>query len=300
MAEYLALLRIVLYTAGSVALLFAFVFYLLYRRAQRMRQPPPRDPQFDLANMRILFQTMRDVIEQQKDLARQLNEHIDKKIAYIKRIASKTLEDFEKLRGVTRDLVLELDEARTELTSVQKQVGYISQDLKKTPIDLAERKTEETILPRKQEEPPEPEPEKPTLQILANPKDESPVGDLVDQWVGLDLGGGELEPERFEAPEAPPGKPENAQAARQAFKALLDISSTQPQETAGALDTGSALGRVDSGDGRSRGASGITPLQARIYEYKDAGMTVPQIARELGVGKGEVRLVLSLRKDRER
>jgi hypothetical protein len=48
------------------------------------------------------------------------------------------------------------------------------------------------------------------------------------------------------------------------------------------------------------GGQYLTPIQKRVYEYSDAGMRVPEIARELGVGKGEVRLILSLRHDRER
>jgi predicted transcriptional regulator len=32
-----------------------------------------------------------------------------------------------------------------------------------------------------------------------------------------------------------------------------------------------------------------------VYEYHDAGMSVGEIAQELGIGKGEVRLVISLR-----
>jgi predicted transcriptional regulator len=35
-----------------------------------------------------------------------------------------------------------------------------------------------------------------------------------------------------------------------------------------------------------------------VYEYNDAGMTVAEIAHEIGIGKGEVRLILSLRKNR--
>ena len=37
-------------------------------------------------------------------------------------------------------------------------------------------------------------------------------------------------------------------------------------------------------------------LHARVYDYNDASMSVAQIAQELGIGKGEVRLILSLRK----
>jgi len=35
--------------------------------------------------------------------------------------------------------------------------------------------------------------------------------------------------------------------------------------------------------------------QRLIYEYADAGMDIHEIAREMKIGKGEVKLVLSLR-----
>ena len=40
------------------------------------------------------------------------------------------------------------------------------------------------------------------------------------------------------------------------------------------------------------------PLQQRVLEYSEAGMGVAEIARELGIGKGEVRLMLSLAKQK--
>ena len=39
-------------------------------------------------------------------------------------------------------------------------------------------------------------------------------------------------------------------------------------------------------------------VQSRVYEYNDAGMSVAQISKAIGIGKGEVRLILSLRKGR--
>ncbi len=44
----------------------------------------------------------------------------------------------------------------------------------------------------------------------------------------------------------------------------------------------------------NNGAGGLGPIQQRVLEYKEAGMTEAQIAKELGIGKGEVRLMLSL------
>ncbi|MGC8739465.1 MAG: DUF6115 domain-containing protein [Candidatus Hydrogenedens sp.] len=38
----------------------------------------------------------------------------------------------------------------------------------------------------------------------------------------------------------------------------------------------------------------LTPIQKMVLEYHNAGMTTGEIAKELGITKGEVRLILSL------
>jgi hypothetical protein len=59
---------------------------------------------------------------------------------------------------------------------------------------------------------------------------------------------------------------------------------------------GDLPGRPDPGNGKTH----FPPVHARVYDYSDAGMSVAQIASELGMGKGEVRLILSLRKEYEK
>ncbi|MCC6145782.1 MAG: DUF742 domain-containing protein, partial [Candidatus Hydrogenedentes bacterium] len=46
--------------------------------------------------------------------------------------------------------------------------------------------------------------------------------------------------------------------------------------------------------GGNGAAAGLSPMQKRVLDYCNAGMSVADIARELGIGKGEVRLMLSL------
>jgi len=64
---------------------------------------------------------------------------------------------------------------------------------------------------------------------------------------------------------------------------LLNLSEEPAQDQSPALAPGKTNGRSRSGT-----------LRARVLEYSDAGMSVPEIARELGLGKGEVRLILSI------
>src|SRR5690606_34052701 len=88
--------------------------------------------------------------------------------------------------------------------------------------------------------------------------------------------------------------------ARAAFRSLLDMQHEAPHAVPEAPRPGITPAPAPAGHaGEANGQRKLTPLQRRVHEYADAGMSVPQIARELGIGKGEVRLILSLREGRK-
>jgi hypothetical protein len=95
----------------------------------------------------------------------------------------------------------------------------------------------------------------------------------------------------FEVPETEPEIPHDADAARSAFRALLDLTPVEQVHK----NSISPLKPTPSSNGNGRP---VPPIHARVYDYNDAGMSVAQIAQELGIGKGEVRLILSLRKSK--
>ena len=105
---------------------------------------------------------------------------------------------------------------------------------------------------------------------------------------GLATGSAEDEPE-----EDPLEAARDAVQTRDAMRDLLNLQ-TVPEGNGGTTPSSEVL---NSG---GNGGRYLTPIQKRVYEYSDAGMRVPEIARELGVGKGEIRLILSLRRDRRR
>ena len=105
------------------------------------------------------------------------------------------------------------------------------------------------------------------------------VADSDDEWVGLDIGESEDAAPVDETPVIEDA-PEVKQQTREAFRALLDMSSGDVQE-----DSVPSQEVVDS----------AVSLRERVYRYHDAGMSVAQIAQELGIGKGEARLMLGLR-----
>jgi len=273
--------------------------YLVARFSRRFRKAtrPEHDFELDFTNMMILFHSMRDMLHQQKDLAREINRTVEQKVAYIHKTVEDALNELARLNQTQRTLEVQLDEARYELISLRRRLG--DADAAQVPSPDAQRIREELGPPSAPadslpslEAPPGPEDrgDEPTLQIVAEPQETARRDDPTHSWVGLDFGEDRPDPLQYDAPEDVPESPEDPQAARDAFRALLNLQP-ETNETVPADKPGPA-----SGNGHSAQA----PLHARVYEYSDAGMSVPQISKELGIGKGEVRLILSLRKDRER
>ncbi|MFO7976963.1 MAG: hypothetical protein R6V12_20315 [Candidatus Hydrogenedentota bacterium] len=262
---------------AAVLFVVLLVTWVLRRRSRRMSFPKTRHPQDDTTNTMIMFQTMRDILEQQKDVARQLNVSLDNKVKYIKKIVETSYADLREMRETARRLAAEVSETKAELAALQAQVGHgarSSQQEDGAPSGETQGVSEPS----------------PPLEALSRPVLDEPPDSGFDRWVGLDFG--EVPEEEEEEPEpaaAPPENPEHAEAARNAFRALLNLDSASGGPKAASTDS-----EKDNGKGRTNSL----PLKKRIYEYSDVGMTVSEIARELGLGKGEVRLILNLRKDR--
>jgi hypothetical protein len=229
----------------------------LYYREKSGAAAAESTAQQDLANTMILLQTMRDVLEEQKELARIFNESIDKKITYIRKAVD----------GIAAE---------------RKRLHTGHAPLESGPSEACDEPLPEPIL----------DADDAPLNVFPDPDTHGAEGDFIDGWAGLDLG-------RKKAVNVPapgdagyePVNPEEAEHARDAVRSLLDFCG-------GVSNRNAALVRMPA---PGNGTDVLTPaLHSRVYEYHDAGMTVPQIAQELGMGKGEIRLMLSLRKDKER
>lgn len=256
--------------AGAAILVFIYV-------AARMRRPglhsPARARQTDLASMMILLQTMRDLLEEQKGLARQINENIDRKIAQIRETVDAALKEAERIRAMVEETAQRADRvehaaesgrSHSELNARSSGMGQVSSPVEKDAEDSR-------------------------IEVIAQPVQPGAEESILDNWIGLELAEEEADPAKFDVSEQTPEAPEDAAAAREAFRALLNM-----EEQDHAIPAGVRAPDREGGNGRRRS----TPLQARVCEYRDAGMSVTQIARELGIGKGEVRLILSLRRNR--
>lgn len=258
--------------ASVCALLAVLLLCFLVMQRGRYRAPLPgrRD---DFAKMLILFQTMRDLLEEQKELARELNEAIDTKVKFVK----------ERVEAAQVDLA----NMRTELEELSRVVN--THQRSNVPNKPAVEDEYDDLIPKPNRGDAAPEER---LRLLALPERESEGPDRLDSWVGLDLGS---QPDFFkpdDAPEPDIEAPADPESAREAFKSLLsqDPLPRMSRDELVRPEPSSAARPSANGEGR------ITPaIKGRVFEYSAAGMTISQIAKELGIGKGEIRLILSLR-----
>jgi hypothetical protein len=326
------LLPIVLPLLGALSLGCAGLLAYLYARQDRRERERLRQAKADIADIMLLFQTMRDIVSQQKRLAREFNEELNRKIGGVKHILAQSLEKNERLYERQQALTRELEEARAELRSLQRQLSYARGQA--PPPGGAVPSGRSPIPPRRKESAPEPFvslPKSPPVSVPAPAPDDARLeGTGITKaphqpWSGVDFGaaaaGEAADAPRVETgagegaavaavssvdtfrgliaeltqPEAPvsqeevldgestervAGSPAESAAARSAFRSLLDMEPAAPP-------AGVPVGAGNGGAKR-------TPIQQRVVEYHDAGMSIAEIAQELGIGKGEVRLMLSL------
>lgn len=240
----------------AVSLAAGGVFFYALRRdgkgvAQSRRQA---------SELAALFKTMRDIVSQQKEMAREFNEELDKKVTIVKQILTQSVEKNERIYEEQQRIRKELRETREELHSLQRQTAHL--------------KSESPAPPVKGEMPPAMQTagfvewlKHPGAAEVTSTTDSTPASETPEDTVA--------------------GTAED----HNAFRALLDLQPLPPElsSTPEVSATGTAGGN---------GGRGITPVQKRVLEYSQAGMPVPEIARELGIGKGEVRLMLSLLKQK--
>ena len=233
----------------------------------------------------VLFQSMREMLGQQRQLARELNENFDKRIAQMRTMVHDQMRQLELLRIAESDLRERLDDMERSVSTLDQPLLQID------PAHLEQPQMKST-----------PDPSRPSnadaapdsevlltsaFNAVADPHEASMLQEA-SAWVGLDLGENQKDLGDINVPANEPEEPADANAARQAFRALLNLgddAESAPTPTA-------ASAPVD----KSNGAAANAAIHSRVCEYSDAGMSVAQIAQELGIGRGEVRLILSLRK----
>jgi hypothetical protein len=251
------------------------------------------------SEMAILFQTMRAVVHEQKTLTRDFNDNVDKKITLIRQVIDKVVEEHKTLHDSRRETAKRLENMERELEATRAELRALRANTNQdsSTVQNSERPTEPTDSAQTTEPKRDPAP----LRIIVEPEDDEPPSGWDDLWVGFDFVGADADNE--EEPETPPETSEAPEAIRGAFRALLDISEEEPNNersgeqvvSAKIISKTAVNGANGNSNGNANGAGRSAALRGRVYDYHDAGMSIAEIAQELGVGKGEVRLMLSLR-----
>lgn len=276
----MTLLQVFFFGLGIISTVCFVVLLVLFRRREAEALTRQQRSEADMADVLALFQTMRDILSQQKNLAKEFNAEIDKKMTAVKQVLSQGIERNERLYETQQQLQQQLEDIRAEIESLQRQSGFMREgagrEIKHDPRPKQPRRDFEPKAPGEQ------------LGSAAAFKElaDSLSAPPLDAVPFEQTPGDPWETESFRADVAPPEAPRNPGAARAAFRALLDLG---PDENEGPT-TAPAQGNGPS--------AAVTPIQKRVLEYHHAGMSVAEIARELGVGKGEIRLMLSLAKQK--
>lgn len=264
-------LRDVLFTLAYIALGAALaLLLLLYRKLTQAKRSMVHRPSADLMELAILYQQMRATVDEQKVLARDLNSDVEKKVDLMRKVFRHTLAEQKILTKRQKELTDALQEVREVLAQVEAQIGLRA----------------EAQVRHEAETPPAAAPEAPLNAVVA-PEDsrENAADEPEEEWAGLDFVEADASKEPFAVPDIPPPEPRDPEGAREAFRALLNMEGKSPLESVRPVVAATGT------NGRSR----TDTLKRRVNEYHDAGMSVAQIAQELGIGKGEVRLMISLR-----
>jgi len=348
------------FTAASGAAVFCFVLLVQwYWRRERVERERLRKARLELAELSILFQSIREVIAENKRVAAGFSREVEARVDIVKDIllqsVARTRELYERQRKLAERIVTlehrlnELEQAagrispapfpdavgpsRPAVTAASEgqtgsglpssrprvlrpgddagisMVSGSVEDLSGTglvsgkpvepwhPTNLSGT-TEPGQAPRQKEIPSrafvELEVPGPTVSREADPSQGEETAVPSDPEPKTDDHTDATRPERVE--------PEGWNRVRQAFQELLDLTPDQDEGPDAAPNTSPNIGRTGTppetasadpatGDGDQRA---FEALKRRVAAYCAAGMSEEAIARELGIGRGEVRLMLSL------
>ncbi len=282
------IIMIALIGMAVIAMACFLLLTVLYSRNEKKERLRLEQTKADIADMALLFETMRSVITQQKHLAKEFNQELDKKVSQVKQILAQSMAKNERLYEQQQTLAKQLLEAKTDLQNLQQQLACLQDHPALAATSAPDSTITQTATLHKASPPPPPihlerhAPETPTPPPPPPPPDTSVQSAFAD-WGGFtadDTPTTTLHEKQATSAESS----EDSENARAAFRALLDLIPDQQR---------SATAPPSNLPPPAHNKISLS-LQQRVMEYSEAGMSIPEIARELGVGKGEVRLMLSL------
>ncbi len=103
--------------------MFCFIFLVaVYWKRERNQKARIKKAQEDIGDITVVFETMRGIVAEQKQLARRFNDDLDKKMAVVKQLLEQSLNRNEELYERQHTLTRELDTMALEMKELQRQL----------------------------------------------------------------------------------------------------------------------------------------------------------------------------------
>ena len=340
-------------TAMGGAAVFCFVLLVQwYWRRERIERERLRKARMELAELSILFQSIREVIAENKCVAAGFSREVEARVDIVKDILQQSVARTRELYERQRKLAERIVALEQRLRGLEQAAGYLS------PAPFAREVEKNVRSALSKPESPESERMTASPSRLIRPSDKEPqtanigpIEDLsgtgvvsgkpVQPWQPADLSSTGMAGEGtkrlhgdatgafvdFDEPEKevaakPMGStreetvesvtdscpeertlengvdPDGWRRVRQAFQELLDLVPDEENASAPISETAESPTPDDAGcppaDAGNGDQRAFEALKRRVVAYREAGMSEDAIARELGIGRGEVRLMLSL------
>ncbi|GEM_PF-1804897 len=266
--------------------IFLVAVWWFDRRERKLRE----HRRIEISELAMIFQTLRDVVSEQKMLAKEFNENVEEKIGVIKKIVSEAknkLAEVEEAIAKCNKRVQEIDD---EIDLMISRVSNLKKLLSESESGMYKTVTEtESILVEIKERLGKDKDENKKLEERHEGiKDESSEeGDKADP-IQLDTDNltNEVISDGVGEANNVSQISEEVTSLKSAYNQILGIGNVSGEESEVVK---SSVNEVNKGN-----MIDLTPVQKIVLEYHMSGMTTSEIAKELGITKGEVRLILGL------
>lgn len=255
-------LLVVITWLGVFVIVLCLFYYVWDDRNKRKLQEHRR---VEISELAMVFQTLRDVVSEQKILAKEFNEQVEEKLSLVRGIVNEAQNKMKQIQQEIYEQSQKLKELQEQIdrivcqknvlsgtsTSDVKSIGTISVIEAESVCEEINEKIEDNK--NKLHEIPSEE-----IQKIKDKEDDDTLTNLSEEQEDI----------------------------RNAYRSLVGLPGKRNQidEEKPHISVRDNMDRKDE----------LTPIQKMVLEYHNAGMTTGEIAKELGKTKGEVRLILSL------
>jgi len=254
---------LVVITWLGVFIVVLCLFYYVYNDRHTRRLQEHR--RIEISELAMVFQTLRDVVSEQKILAKEFNEQIEEKLSLVRGVVNEAQNKMKQIQQEICEQSQKLKELQEQIDRIVCQKNVLSdtsiRDVKSIgTISIIEAESVCEEINEKIED------NKDKLQEI--PSEEiKEINEKEDNETLISLS-------------------KEQEDIQNAYHSLVGLSGKQNQieEEKSQISVRNNMDRKDE----------LTPIQKMVLEYHNAGMTTSEIAKELGKTKGEVRLILSL------